>query len=88
MQGSRTLYTLDYPNHEVRLSLNEELLEAVGDLMQVSEWGKALAELLDSNDFNGFERELKAFFAGMPHQITPPLRWSRRDKDASPQARR
>ena len=76
MQGSRTFYTLDYPNHEVRLSLNEELLRVVGDLTEVSERGKTLAGLLESNDFEGFERELKAFFAGIPYQITPPLRGS------------
>ena len=88
MQGSRTFYTLDYPNHEVRLSLNGELLEVAGDLAEVSERGKALAGLLESNDFEGFERELKAFFAGIPYQITPPLRGSRRDKGASPQSLR
>ena len=63
-QGSRTFYNLDYPNHEVQLSLNEELLESVGDLAEVSERGKALVALLESNDFEGFERELKAFFCG------------------------
>ena len=85
-QGSRTFYTLDYPNHEVRLSLNEELLESVGDLAQVSERGKALVALLESNDFEGFERELKAFFAGMPYQITSPLRGSWRDKGPDKQS--
>ena len=73
---SRSFYTLDYPNHEVRLSLNEELLGAVGGLVEVSERGERLIELLDSNDFEGFERELKALFAGIPYQITPPLRGS------------
>ena len=76
MQGSRTFYTLDYPNHEVRLSLNEELLRVVSDLTEVSERGKTLAGLLESNDFEGFERELKAFFAGIPYQITSPVRGS------------
>ena len=69
---SRSFYTLDYPNHEVRLSLNEELLGAVGDLVEVSQRGEALVELLECNDFDGFERELKALFAGIPYQITPP----------------
>ena len=68
MQGSSIFYTLDYPNHEVRLSLNGELLEVVGDLAEVSERGKALVRLLESNDFEGFERQLKAFFASMPYQ--------------------
>ncbi len=62
-------YTLDYPNHEVRLSLNRQLLEAVtGDVVRVSEYGRALLALLDGNDFAGFERELQAFFAGIPYQ--------------------
>ena len=69
---SRSFYTLDYPNHEVRLSLNEELLGAVCDPVEVSQRGERLIELLDSNDFEGFERELKALFAGIPYQITPP----------------
>ncbi len=62
-------YTLDYPNHEVRLSLNRQLLEAItGDVVRVSEYGRALIALLDGNDFAGFERELQAFFAGIPYQ--------------------
>ena len=87
-QGSRTFYNLDYPNHEVRLSLNGELLEVVGDLAEVSERGKALVRLLETNDFDGFERELQAFFAGMPYQITPPLMGSRRDKGPDKQSLR
>ncbi len=63
------LFTLDYPNHEVRLSLNQELLDAAtGDLEKASEDGRALIALLDANDFAGFERELQAFFAGIPYQ--------------------
>ena len=85
---SRSFYTLDYPNHEVRLSLNEELLGAVGDLVEVSQRGEALIELLDSNDFEGFERELRALFAGIPYSFTPPLRGSRRDQGMSPQSLR
>ncbi len=62
-------YTLDYPNHEVRLSLNKQLLAAVtGDVLRASQYGRALTALLDANDFAGFERELQAFFAGIPYQ--------------------
>ncbi len=69
IEGSRFLYTLDYPNHEVKLSLNEELLKAVtGDVVRVSEYGRALLALLDGNDFDGFGKELQAFFAGIPYQ--------------------
>ncbi len=65
----RIFYTLGYPNFEVRLSLNEELLRAVtGDLTEASERGETLVDLLDTNDFEGFERELRAFFAGIPYQ--------------------
>ena len=38
--GFKHLLYADYPNHEVRLSLNGELLEVVGDLAEVSERGK------------------------------------------------
>ncbi len=66
-------FTLDYPNHEVKVSLNNQLLEAVtGDLVQTSRYVKTWLALLDASDFAGFERELQAFFAGIPYQ------WQRR----------
>ncbi len=69
LRGSRIFYTLDYPNHEVRLSLNEELMRATyRDLVVAAERGETLVGLLDANDFAGFERELQAFFAGIPYQ--------------------
>ncbi len=71
LRGSRMCYTLTYPNHEVRISLNEELLEAVSDQGQLTELsgkGERLIERLDANDFDGFQAAVHAFFSGIPHQ--------------------
>ncbi len=71
LRGSRMCYTLTYPNHEVRISLNEELLEAVSDqgqLTGLSGQGERLIERLDANDFDGFQAAVHAFFSAIPHQ--------------------
>ncbi len=71
LRGSRMCYTLTYPNHEVRISLNEELLEAVSDQGQLTELsgkGERLIERLDANDFDGFQAAVHAFFSDIPHQ--------------------
>ena len=68
-RNGRTLYRLDYPNYEVELSLNNDLLERVtGRALETSERGKDLCRLLADNDFEGFETALRAFFAGIPYQ--------------------
>ena len=64
-----TYYELDYPNHEVQLSLNRELLLAAGaNLREVFKLGERMAQLLADNDFEQFEIELKAFYAGFPNE--------------------
>ena len=64
-----TLYTLDYPNFEVRRSLNQGLLEYVTRRgREAADQGKELAGLLAANDFKGFGERLQAYLSGIPHQ--------------------
>ena len=66
--GAQTFYTLDYPNLEVRQSLNQGLLSHLGRQgKETSDQGKELARLLADNDFDGFAEHLRAFFAGIPY---------------------
>ncbi|MCY4317403.1 MAG: PD-(D/E)XK nuclease domain-containing protein, partial [Roseovarius sp.] len=68
-EGHRTVYRLDYPNREVRLSLNDELLAHLNPKGAVPlEEGKTLRDLLEANDFKGFAESLKAYFASIPYQ--------------------
>ena len=68
----QTFYTLDYPNLEVRQSLNQGLLGFLGRQgKEMSELGEELSHLLTVNDFNGFADRLKVFFAGIPYQWQP-----------------
>ncbi len=68
-RGPRTLYTLDYPNFEVRQSLNDGLLGYItGPENRVADRGDELARLLTANDFDGFTDRLRTFFAGIPYQ--------------------
>ena len=63
------VYRLDYPNHEVRRSLNESLLNVLtpaasrrlGD-------GAQLGRLLETKDFAGVEALLRALFASIPYE--------------------
>ena len=67
--GNQTFYTLDYPNLEVRQSLNQGLLDYIGQQgKEVSDRGKEFGRLLAGNDFDGFADRLKSFFAGIPYQ--------------------
>ena len=67
--GARTLYTLDYPNFEVRQSLNHGLLGYItGRRIETADQGDELARLLVANDFDGFTEHLQSFFAGIPYQ--------------------
>ncbi len=69
VRGSRIYYALKYPNHEVRLSLNEELVEAVtGKLTEASDRGEELIRLLQVNDFDGFALEMQSFYAKVPNE--------------------
>ena len=67
--GPQTFYTLNYPNFEVRYSLNHGLLGFLGRQgKEVSDRGKELGNLLAANDFDGFADRLRSFFAGIPYQ--------------------
>ncbi|MDD9962835.1 MAG: AAA family ATPase [Gammaproteobacteria bacterium] len=63
------LYRLDYPNKEVRVSVNSGLLQFVtGRGLETREKGRNLCRLLADNDFEGFADRLRALFAGIPYQ--------------------
>ncbi len=65
------LFRLDYPNREVRLSLNRGLLRHAcsdGRGLEAAERGEDLCRLLAANDFDGFADGLRALFAGIPYQ--------------------
>ena len=64
-----TFFTLDYPNKEVRHSLNKGLLAHLGQpVKRVGALGKELCRLLVANDFQAFGDRLRSFFAGVPYQ--------------------
>ena len=69
--GFDTLYRLDYPNLEVRVSLNRGLLAHLDS----TEWGsltleegRTLRALLEANDFAGFADQLRSWLASIPYQ--------------------
>ncbi|WP_419906872.1 AAA family ATPase [Hoeflea sp.] len=68
-EGYRTSYRLDYPNLEVKLSLNDELLAHLDerDRIPLAE-GRSLRALLEANDFKGFGEQLRAWLASIPYQ--------------------
>ena len=67
--GVQIFYTLDYPNLEVRQSLNQGLLGFLGQQGKVvSDYGTQLVSMLLTNDWDGFADQLRAFFAGIPYQ--------------------
>ena len=66
--GGKTLYRLGYPNREVKQSLNEHLLRAMGpDASRQGTHDIRLYELLATNDFAGMEMLFRAFFASIPY---------------------
>ena len=67
--GGETLYRLEYPNHEVRQSLNRSLLRAMTPegAHRAKDYVR-LRELLAANDFEGLEALFRSFFAGIPYQ--------------------
>ena len=68
-RDDRIFYRLDYPNKEVRLSLNSSLLRHVTSRRgETREQGRDLCRLLAENDFDAFSDKLRAFFAGVPYQ--------------------
>ncbi len=62
-------YTLDYPNHAVRLSLNQQLLGAVsGNFVAAERRAKKMAQFLADNEFEEFGAELRSFFSNIPNE--------------------
>ena len=67
--GGKALYRLDYPNREVRQSLNEHLLRhLVQDVERQTANSLRLARLLETHDREGLKELFHAFFAGIPYQ--------------------
>ena len=67
--GFDTLYRLDYPNLEVRVSLNRGLLRHLGKpVAETKGEGRELRALLEANDFGGFGNRLRAWLSGIPYQ--------------------
>ena len=65
----RLRYRLGYPNHEVRVSLSESLLDYLtGNPKQREEVGDALYDLLEEGDLVGLEELCRSLFASIPHQ--------------------
>ncbi len=63
------LYRLDYPNLEVRTSLNRGLLASLETkCSEPLEWGREFCALLEANDFAGFGERLRAWLTGIPYQ--------------------
>ena len=68
-RGAKTSYRLGYPNQEVRVGLNESLLNRLAeDPSRAVGHADRLYDLLQADDFDGLEALLKAFFAGIPYQ--------------------
>ncbi len=68
-EGFNTLYRLDYPNQEVRISLNQGLLQYLGKTVtDVVDQGRGLRSSLETHDFAGFAATLKAWLASIPYQ--------------------
>ncbi len=67
--GFDTLYRLDYPNQEVRVSLNRGLLQYLGKTVaEARGQGRDLCAFLKANDFAGFAETLRAYLASIPYQ--------------------
>ncbi|MCY4187689.1 MAG: AAA family ATPase [Bryobacterales bacterium] len=68
-RGGETFITLDYPNREIRQSLNKGLLGHLGKPAgEVRAVGESLCRLLAGGDFAGFADRLRSFLAGVPYQ--------------------
>ena len=64
----KTLYRLGYPNREVKQSLNEHLLRAMGpDASRQGGHDIRLYDLLSANDFAGLDVLFRSFFASIPY---------------------
>ena len=66
--GDGSLYTLGYPNREVRRSLNAVLLGAMAPGFAAVAERRNLRRLLRANDFAGVEGLFRAFLTGIPNE--------------------
>ena len=67
--GGKALFRLDYPNREVRQSLNEHLVRhLVQDVERQTANSVRLAQLLETHDCAGLKELFHAFFASIPYQ--------------------
>ena len=67
--GGKALFRLDYPNREVRQSLNEHLLRhLVQDVERQTANSVRLAQLLEAHDCAALKELFQAFFASIPYQ--------------------
>ncbi len=67
--GGEPVYRLDYPNREVRQSLNRSLLRyLVRDATRQRANSTRLYRLLEANDFEGLKTLFHAFFASIPYE--------------------
>ncbi len=62
------LYRLDYPNQEVKRSLNALLLKAMAPDVAVAAGSRELRRLMRANDFAGLENLFRAFLASIPNE--------------------
>ncbi len=62
------LFRLDYPNREVKRSLNALLLKAMAPDITVAAESRELRRLMRTNDFAGLERRFRAFLASIPNE--------------------
>ncbi len=66
--GDALLYRLDYPNQEVKRSLNELLLQTMAPDVAVAAESQELRRLMRVNDFAGLERQFRALLASIPNE--------------------
>ena len=67
--GSTTYFRLDYPNNEIRESLNDGFLSYHSDQpREVSMQKSEMCRLLIAHDFEGFVEKLRSLLAGIPYQ--------------------
>ncbi|MDG4595791.1 MAG: AAA family ATPase [Candidatus Contendobacter sp.] len=73
-QAGRIKYRLGYPNQEVRMSLNEVLLNHLApDLQRREQTQNRIFTALDTDDPDALRAAFHAFFAALPHD------WHRRN---------
>ncbi len=66
--GTKTVYTLDYPNIEIRESLNDGFLGFVSDRpVETTTQAERMGGLLVANDFEGFSDALRTILSSIPY---------------------